>query len=157
LPADALGLPEIARDVYPATEENPRYSEGSVAVLRDGTLLYATTEFAGGAGDAAAARVVARESRDGGRSWGESRVVQENVGKQNVMSATLRRLKAGSHDGPLGLFYLVKNGPTDLKVFVRVSDDEAKTFGKPVCVTDQPGYHVMNNDRVMVLSTGRIV
>lgn len=163
LPADALGLPlaaglpDIARDVYPATEKNPRYSEGSIAVLADGTLLYAVTEFVGGAGDAATARIVARESGDGGCTWDEGRVLQENVGKQNVMSATLRRLKSGSHDGRLGLFYLVKNGPADLKVYLRVSDDEAKTFGKPVCVTDSSGYHVMNNDRVTVVSSGRIV
>jgi sialidase-1 len=163
LPADALGLPavlastDIARDVYPATEKNPRYSEGSVAVLTNGTLLYATTEFVGGAADAATARIVARESRDGGRTWGEPRILQENVGKQNVMSVTLRRLRPGATDGPLGLFYLVKNGPTDLKVELRVSTDEAKMFGKPVCVTDAPGYHVMNNDRVTVLSTGRII
>jgi sialidase-1 len=163
LPADTLGLPvaaglpDVSRDVYPATPKNPRYSEGSVAVLTDGTLLYATTEFVGGAADAATARIVARESRDGGRTWGEPRVLQENVGKQNVMSVTLRRLKPNAIDGPLGLFYLVKNSPTDLKVYLRVSDDEAKSFDKPVCVTDVPGYHVMNNDRVTALSTGRIV
>lgn len=163
LPPDALGLPatavtpDVARDVYPATARNPRYSEGSVAVLVDGTLLYATTEFVGGAADAATARIVARASRDGGRTWGEPRVLQENVGKQNVMSVTFRRLRPGAPDGPLGLFYLVKNSPTDLKVYLRVSGDEAKTFGPPVCVTDQPGYHVMNNDRVTVMSTGRLV
>lgn len=163
LPADALGLPaavaktDVVRDVYPSTEKNPRYSEGSVAVLADGTLLYATTEFVGGAADAATARIVARQSRDGGRTWGDPRVLQENVGRQNVMSVTLRRLKPGTTDGPLGLFYLVKNGPTDLKVELRVSMDEAKTFGPPVRVTNAPGYHVMNNDRVTVLSTGRIV
>jgi sialidase-1 len=163
LPPDALGLPaaaaraDIARDVYPATNANPRYSEGSVAVLKDGTLLYAVTEFVGGARDASTAHVVARESRDGGRTWGEPRVLQENTGKQNVMSVTLRRLKPGAFDGPLGLFYLVKNGPTDLKAYLRVSADEARTFGPPVCVTDQPGYHVMNNDRVTVLSSGRLV
>jgi sialidase-1 len=163
LPADALGLPAaigsagIVHDVFPATEKNPRYSEGSVAVLTDGALLYATTEFVGGAADAATARIVGRESRDGGRTWGEPRILQENVGKQNVMSVTLRRLRPGATDGPLGLFYLVKNGPTDLKIELRVSTDEAKTFGKPVCVTDAPGYHVMNNDRVTVLSTGRII
>jgi sialidase-1 len=162
-PADALGLPvaagrpNIVRDVFPATEKNPRYSEGSVAELADGTLLYATTEFVGGAADAATARIVARESRDGGRSWGEPRVLQENVGKQNVMSVTLRRLKTSAFDGPLGMFYLVKNSPTDLKVYLRVSEDEGKSFSKPVCVTDGKGYHVMNNDRVAVLSTGRIV
>jgi sialidase-1 len=143
--------------VFPATEKHPRYSEGSVAILTDGTLLYATTEFVGGAADAATARVVARESRDAGRTWGKARVLQENVGKQNVMSVTLRRLKPGAVDGSLGMFYLVKNGPTDLKVYLRASADEGKTFGKPVCVTDGNGYHVMNNDRVAVLSSGRIV
>lgn len=163
LPADALGLPvatglpTIVRDVYSATAKNPRYSEGSVAVLNDGTLLYATTEFVGGAADAATARIVARESRDGGRTWGESRVLQENVGKQNVMSVTLRRLKPNATDGPLGMFYLVKNSATNLKAYLRVSEDEGKSFAKAVCATDQPGYHVMNNDRVTVLASGRLV
>lgn len=162
-PADSLGLPaaavapDISRDVYRATDKNPRYSEGSVAILTDGSLFYATTEFIGGAADAATARVIARTSQDGGRAWSEPRVLQENIGKQNVMSVTLRRLKPGAVDGPLGLFYLVKNSPTDLKVYLRVSTDEAKTFGDAVRVTDQPGYHVMNNDRVTVLSSGRII
>jgi sialidase-1 len=84
-------------------------------------------------------------------------VLQENVGKQNVMSVTLRRLKPNALDGPLGMFYLVKNGPTDLKVYLRVSEDEGKSFGKPVCVTEGAGYHVMNNDRVTVLPDGCIV
>lgn len=159
----ALSLPAadpgevVTNDVYPATDTNPRYSEGSVAQLADGTLLYATTEFAGGAADESRARVVARASRDGGRTWGAPRVLQENVGKQNVMSVTLRRLKPGAVDGPLGLFYLVKNGPADLKLYLRVSTDEARTFGEPACVTGGPGYHVVNNDRVTVLSTGRII
>jgi sialidase-1 len=143
--------------VYRATDENPRYSEGSVALLTDGSLLYATTEFTGGAADASTARIVARSSRDGGHTWGAQRVLQENIGKQNVMSVTLRRQKANAVDGPLGLFYLVKNGPADLKLYLRVSTDEAKTFGEPVCVTGGPGYHVVNNDRVTVLSTGRVV
>ncbi len=156
-PKEELGLPiavaleDIARDVYPATAANPRYSEGSIAVLQDGALLYATTEFIGGGADHATARIIGRTSRDGGRTWSESRVLQENTGKQNVMSVTLRRLVPGRNDGPLGLFYLVKNGPADLKVGLRISTDEAQTFGKPILVTDAPGYHVMNNDRVTVL------
>src|SRR5262249_44629335 len=31
------------------------------------------------------------------------------------------------------------------------------TFGDPVLATPGPGYHVLNNDRVAVLSTGRLV
>ncbi len=148
----------IIRDVFVANDENPRYSEGSVLVRRDGSLLYATTEFQGGGSDFARARIIAVASFDGGRSWSSPRVLQENVGRQNVMSATLRRLKPDTpFSGPIGLFYLVKNSPSDLRAYLRISTDEGATFGEPICVTDDPGYHVLNNDRVTVLSTGRIV
>jgi sialidase-1 len=40
---------------------------------------------------------------------------------------------------------------------VRFSNDEAQTFGEPVLVTPDSGYHVVNNDRVTQLSTGRLV
>ncbi len=148
---------DISRDVYAATAANPRYSEGSVIALADNTLLYATTEFVGGGADHATARIIARTSNDRGRTWGEPRVLQENTGKQNVMSVTLRRLKPDAITGPLGMFYLVKNGPDDLKVYLRISNDEAATFGSPILVTNAAGYHVMNNDRVTVLSSGRLV
>ncbi len=149
---------DVSRDVFVADAANPRYSEGSVIVLRDGRLLYATTEFAGSGSDFAKARLIAVESTDGGRSWSSRRVLQENVGMQNVMSVTLRRLTGPARfEGPIGLFYLVKNSPSDLHVFLRVSGDEGATFGDPSRVTDRPGYHVLNNDRVTVLSTGRLV
>jgi sialidase-1 len=73
------------------------------------------------------------------------------------MSVTLRRLLPGRYDGPLGMFYLVKNGPSDLQVWLRVSADEGRTFGEPTQVTNAAGYHVMNNDRVNVLTSGRIL
>ena len=149
---------EFAVDVFPATEANPRYSEGSVIVLRDGRLLYATTEFQGDSSDFAKARIIAVESADDGRTWGQPRVLQENVGQTNVMSVTLRRLRPDAmFDGPIGFFYLVKNSPTDLHAYLRISNDEGATFGEPIQVTTPPGYHVLNNDRVTVLSTGRIV
>lgn len=148
----------VVRDVFPATTANPRYSEGSVLVRRDGGLLHAITEFQDDESDFAAARIVGVESTDGGRSWSAPRVLQENTGRQNVMSATLLRLRdPAGFEGPIGLFYLVKNSPAELKVFLRVSEDEGVTFGEPFCVTADPGYHVLNNDRVTVLSTGRLV
>lgn len=154
-------LPEgadISSNVYPANEANPRWSEGSVIPLRDGSLLFATTRFIGGGADASHADIVGRESSDGGRSWNDLRVLQENVGERNVMSVTLRRLEPTRvADGPIGMFYLVKNGDTDLNVYLRISQDEGQTFGEPIPVTDRPGYHVMNNDRVTQLQSGRLL
>jgi sialidase-1 len=120
--------------------------------------LYATTEFIGSGSDFAKGQIVARESPDGGRSWGPQRVLQENVGVQNVMSTTLRYLAEPPRAGtPIGLFYLVKNNYDDLDVYLRKSTDQAQTFGEPILISDMPGYHVMNNDRVTLLASGRLL
>lgn len=142
--------------VYPATTKNPRYTEGSIIRLRNGSLLYAVTQFAGSGSDFADAQIVAKVSKDHGETWSKPRVLQPSTGSLNVMSVTLRRLQA-PHNQTIAMFYLQKNSPTDLRVFVRFSLDEAETFGEPICVTSEPGYHVMNNDRVTQLSTGRII
>jgi len=148
----------VVNDVFLATKPNQRYSEGSIIVLNDNRWLYATTEFIGRESDFAQARIIAVESRDGGRTWGDRRVLQENVGMMNVMSVTLRRLKPDAlFDGPIGFFYLIKNGHSDLSVWFRRSEDEGRTWSEPIRVTNEPGYHVFNNDRVTVLESGRML
>lgn len=146
----------VVSDVYEASKEYPRYSEGSILPLNDGSLLYATTQFIGSGSDFATARIIAKKSMDGGRTWGKQRVLQENTGKKNVMSATLRYLAGPMQEKrPIGLFYLKKNTLSDLKAYLKVSDDNGKTFGPPIEITTPPGYHVMNNDRITILSSGR--
>ena len=152
----AAGNEIITCDVYPATAENPRFSEGSIVVLDDDSILYATTQFIDSNSDFAKARIVAKKSVDGGRSWGEQRILQENVGGLNVMSVSLLRFQSEGRSA-IGMFYLIKNNFDDLKVYLRISTDEAKTFGEQILVTALDGYHVMNNDRVRQLSSGRLL
>lgn len=151
-PASAAG-PVIESFIARATPEHPRHSEGDILVLRDGTLLAAWTEFAGGARDDAPAHIAAARSTDGGRTWGARSVIQENSGRANVMSVSLLR----SRTGDVLFFFLRKNSATDLKVFVRRSTDDAATWGPPVLVTPEDGYHVMNNARVLQLRSGRLL
>ncbi|HUF60580.1 MAG TPA: sialidase family protein [Verrucomicrobiales bacterium] len=145
-----------AVDVYAASQEHPRYSEGSVARFPDGRLLHAVTEFSEAAEDDAPARLVLRESMDGGRTWGELRVLVPNEGGRNVMSVSLLALQSPEQSG-LGLFYLIKNGPSDLRVRMRLSEDGGASFGEAIDLCRRPGYHVMNNDRVLQLSGGRVL
>lgn len=160
----ALGRPvpdedppvEIARDVYRATDAHPRYSEGSIIKLDSGDLLYATTEFIGGGADDANARIVGSVSRDGGRTWHSRGILQQNVGRRNVMSVTLRKFRTPD-SWCVAMFYLVKNSPRDLKVYLRLSRDDGRTFDAPILVTNAEGYHVMNNDRVAQLHDGRLL
>ncbi len=146
-------IEDISQIVYTATSKNTRYTEGSIVPLPNGDLLFAVTEFQDGGSDFAKAHIVARRSSDSGRTWSDKKVLQENTGGMNVMSVTLRRLP----DDSIGLFYLQKNSHDDLKMFVRILTDDAKSFGEPVCVTSNSGYHVINNDRVIVLSSGRLL
>ena len=145
---------DISVMTYPATTEQPRNTEGSILELRDGSLLFAVTRFMKGGSDFDKAHIVGRRSKDGGRTWSEARVLQENTGGMNVMSVTLRRLTESNR---VAMFYLQKNSLNDLDMFARFSDDDAATFSEPILITADAGYHVVNNDRVLQLSTGRLL
>ncbi len=136
-----------------STPENKRNSEGDVLLLKDGRLLAAWSDFYGGSDDAAPARISAVVSQDGGRTWSKRYTLLENTGKQNVMSVSFLRSRAGE----VLFFYLVKNSRTELYPEVRRSRNEGKTWSDAVRVVADPGYYVMNNARVVRLKSGRIV
>ncbi len=154
LPAVLPAAGEIfASFIAPATAQNLRNTEGDLLVRRDGTLLAAWADFYDGSRDDAPARISAAHSNDGGRTWGDRFTLQENTGKANVMSVSFLR----SRTGDVLFFFLQKNSLTDLKAYVRRSVDDAKTWGDPVLVTPEAGYHVMNNARVIQLKSGRLL
>ena len=134
---------------------NPRNSEGAFVTLADGRLLFVYTHYYGSSwSDEATARLCSRVSADGGRAWSaRDGVVVENEGRRNVMSVSLLRLQ----DGRLALFYLRKNGIDDCRARLRISADEARTWGPPTLCIPAPGYFVVNNDRVVQLSGGRLI
>ncbi len=138
----------------PPTAESPRNSEGSMVELKDGTILLMYSHFTGALRDASSATIVSRLSKDGGRTWDATPVeVIGKEGTQNVMSVSLLRLKSGK----IALFYLIKNSSTDCRPYVRVSPDEGKTWGERTLCIEEVGYYVVNNDRAIQLSTGRIL
>jgi hypothetical protein len=70
------------------------------------------------------------------------------------MSVSLLRLKSGD----IALFYLRKNSLQDCRPVLRLSRDEGKSWSDPIeCITDEVGYYVLNNNRVIQLADGRLV
>ena len=134
---------------------NPRNSEGDFIRLKDGHWLFIYTHFTSGAADHAQAHLASRESFDDGRTWSEQdKIVVPNEGGFNVMSVSLLRLQSGE----IALFYLRKNSLQDCRPVVRFSRDEAKTWSEPgECITDEAGYYVLNNSRVIQLKNGRLI
>lgn len=134
---------------------NPRNSEGDFIQLKDGRLWFIYTHFTAGDADDAKAHLASRESHDGGLTWSTNDVVVvANEGNQNVMSVSLVRLRSG----PIALFYLRKNSNADCRPLVRFSRDEGRTWSAPTeVITNEVGYYVLNNDRVVQLASGRLV
>ncbi|MCE9590838.1 MAG: glycoside hydrolase [Planctomycetes bacterium] len=154
----------------PPRAGNARNSEGAFVTLDDGRLLFAYTKYGADAQDAGHAHIAARYSSDAGRTWSASdKVLVKQEGSLNVMSVSLLRL----HDGRIAMLTLRKDWAPWVKKrgaqaeelhnealcmpWVRFSEDGGKTFGKPACITVVPGYYVVNNDRMIQLSTGRLI
>ncbi len=146
----------------PATATHPRYGEGSVMALRSGDLLLAYGEFyTEERGDGGAAHVLGRISKDCGRTWGEPFKLVEND-CITVFSASLVRLPSGE----ILLFYerketaeTIQEAGQNCRPWVRRSSDEGQSWSEPTCLMpdDHKAYAVLNNDRVVIHSTGRLL
>ena len=153
-------MKKIGRQVHfiPTSENNLRNGEGSFIRLNDGSLMFVYTEFFGDDWeDEATARFAAIISRDEGETWGEKTILFDKPEDAvNIMCFSFLRM----NNGDIGAFYIIKNQDlTDRIVFTR-SADEGKTWSEPVnCLDclDIADYYVINNDRVMKHSSGRII
>ncbi|NND07337.1 MAG: exo-alpha-sialidase, partial [Saprospiraceae bacterium] len=132
----------VVLEINPSTE-NPRNSEGSFIQLADGHILFIYSHFTSGDGDYASAYLAQRISEDQGKTWSSETKTLGNEGGLNTMSVSLLRLQSGH----IALFYGRKNSHTDCRPIMRISKDDAQTWGEPIeCIRGKLGYFVLNND-----------
>ena len=146
---------EIVLSLQPGPD-NPRNSEGGFVTLKDGRILFVYSRYTGNStSDHAPAYLAGRFSSDGGKTWStEDKKIVGQEGTMNVMSVSLLRLQNGN----IALFYLRKNSVADCIPMMRISTDEAETWSSPTeCITDKKGYFVLNNDRVIQTTSGRLL
>jgi hypothetical protein len=148
-------LPGVSRLILVSNKKHTRYSEADVIELTDGRLLLALGRK-DGSSDFSPGTLIGMLSRDRGVSWDdEPHVIQgpfEDVG--DLMSVSFSRTSRGIH-----LFFLGR-GPdakSDTRVYQMISSDEGQSWGKPIRVSERPGYHVVNNARVIRTKSGRMI
>ncbi len=150
-------VPHPGKEVVLRLEPGPdnfRNSEGDFITLKDGRILFVYSHFIGGNGDNDSAYLAGRYSDDKGRTWTQTdSLIVANEGGMNVMAVSLLRL----HTGEIALFYAIKNSSSDCAPHMRISRDEAETWGPPQKCVTMPGYYTINNDRVIQLENGRII
>lgn len=161
LQADGVAKPEIVT-IAAAKGNIARHSEAAMVELKDRRLFMVWQEFEKGTGDSDffPGRLAEMTSADGGRTWGEYRVlVRPEKEDINVFSPSLLRLPDG---GILFAFMRyhsfakAQNKYPPASAFAWVSHDEAKTF-QPLATlwTEQPV--TLCNSTLKRLSSGRVV
>ena len=150
-----MKLGEIVAELGPGND-NPRNSEGSFLTLRDGRILFVYSRFKGEKpADWIPADLWGVTSEDNGYSFGKGSVLLtcEGEGAENIMCPSLMRME----NGDMGLFYLARLTYSRIHMFLRRSSDEGQTWGERILCTPQEGFFVVNNDRVVRLTGGRIL
>lgn len=146
------GLP-APYDIDP-TAEHPRNTEGAYVTLRSGRILFSYSQFSGGQHDHSPSAIAEIYSDDQGRTWSKPRVVVPTGSYQNIMSVSFLRLASGK----IARFHCVKRTKwLDCHPLLSVSTDEGVTWSEPKQVIAAPGYFVLNNDRIIQTSSGRII
>lgn len=136
-----------------------RGATGSMVELKDGSILFAHANPEHWT-DNTRSGVVGRLSRDRGRTWGQPFLMQKNVARYATLQPSLLRLASG--EILFGYDVMNRYEGADLrlydgKFYVRRSADEGATWTDPICATPAPSYHTINPDRVIQLSSGRII
>ena len=153
-------MKKVGRQVHflGTSEFNQRNGEGAFIKLKDGTIMFGFTEFtANDWEDDVEARISCIFSKDNGETWSEKSVLFERpTDSKNIMSLSFLRM----NNNDIGAFYIVKNLDGTDKIVISRSADEGKTWSDPIscmqCLEEQD-YYVLNNDRVLKLSNGRIL
>ena len=150
-----MNIGKVVLDL-PPVEGNPRNSEGAFITLKDGVIMFIYSKFSGDKpNDDASASLSAVFSYDNGNTWTDYKTViskNEHMAK-NIMSVSLMRM----NNEDIGLFYLVRKEENDTRLHLRRSSDEGQTWSEALLCIPPEGYYVVNNDRVIKLSNGRII
>lgn len=138
----------------PPVEGNPRNSEGAFLSLQDGRSIFLYRRFSDGIQDDAKADIWSLTLSDKYAQMQHELVLRaEDEGCKNLMSISLLRMQ----NDDIGLFYLRREGETGLRLYLRRSSDEGKSWSNPLCTMPRQGFFVVNNDRVTRLADGRII
>jgi sialidase-1 len=145
--------------VVPLPKETYGYRgmPGSIVELKDGTLLMSYSRMTPqGQADGS---IVGRRSPDKGKTWGDEftlipRPMPES-GPDRYCHPSFLRL--ANDQLLLSYIYSSADKPPFGDNYYRRSTDDGKTWGDQLIVTPHPGYNIVHNDKLIQLSTGRVL
>ena len=143
---DQAGFEQVLAVPMEVREYGYRGWPGDILERRDGSLLMSYMD--GG--------IAGRVSADGGRTWGEEYVlVPDPVDQGSLCPPSFLRLPDGNV--LLSYIYRAETVPYYGHNYYRRSLDDGQAWGEQYVLTPLPGYCIMHNDKLLLLSDGRII
>ena len=141
------------------TEDNPRNSEGAFLRAANGDILFAYSRYTGTSyNDHASCDIALLRSSDEGESWRFDGIIAR---RKDLDCLNLMSVSALTHnDGRLSFYFLVKENDGSSTVAKCTSTDGISfdpSSAKRVTLNAPHGYYVINNDRFVRLTDGRII
>jgi sialidase-1 len=143
---------------FPRSVYGYRGSMGDFILLQDGNLMMSFTQI--GIEGITSTGIEAIKSPDLGKTWGIPFTLipkpQPPAAKGKYLLPGFLRLS----NGEILISYIYSTHPTTPYYghnYYRRSADEGKTWSDQFIMTPHPGYVIVHNDRLQILSTGRIL
>jgi sialidase-1 len=156
--------PPLIVTVAEASQEHPRHGGADLIELKDGTLLMAKMEIYKShlqhqAGDDAPSDIVTLISRDGGKTWGESRkFITRGPDDTAAYTPTFLRLRNGEILFRYEMYHrFVQDQTPCISAYVMRSRDECKSFEAPTTIFNRSAHLAGSQNDIRQLSTGRII
>lgn len=151
-----MAIHDVAiQTIVPATDELPRNMGADIIGLQDGRLLLAFSQWLGGTSDHDCSRVMGMLSDDGGRSWGEPFPILAPCDEfESVRMPSMAHLDSGV----VLMLVRCRTSLTESWVGMVQLQPAGEGAGSPRRITPPPpGRHIALNNRLVRLSTGRLL
>lgn len=137
---------------------NARNGGGAFLVTKKGRIRFIYCRVSGNIShDHAPGDIAEVFSDDDGKTWKDRGIIIPHGDAHKIESVSLLRLR----DGSTRLFYLEKrvlsNGSITCNPLMCTSSDDGENWSAAQRLIPHDGYYVMNNDRAVQLSSGRII
>lgn len=146
---------ELTFDI-PVRKPHAWYANGAFMALRDGRIMFAYNDSILIRNHKITSSISYITSPNHGFSWSRPEKMEISYPAQETgcfLNPSLVRLL----DGNLAIFFTICNTALDVRLYMCSSADEGLTWSEPRPCIPYDGFFMTNNDRVIRLSSGRLI
>lgn len=133
--------------IFESGKDGFQYAYGTVNVLNENEVYITAVRYPKILSDfKEKAEIISTLSKDNGFNWGDTKIVQTNIGLKNTSNPSVIKI---SND-QLFMNFSAVNSTSNIDLYYKQSIDNGETWSTPIGINESgQGYHVAVNDRLV--------